>query len=60
MSRYAICEIGVLSVTENPRVGGSIPPLATIKIIKFNKLEAGRRGSQNLSYQLDYRDQPRS
>jgi hypothetical protein len=35
---------------ENPRVGGSIPPLATIIPKKFNRLEAVRRALRNFSY----------
>ena len=38
--------------TENPRVGGSIPPLATINFLRFNTLAEARRVLPQLSYQL--------
>jgi hypothetical protein len=40
------------TIPENPRVGGSIPPLATINFVEFNKLKADRWTQRNLSYQL--------
>jgi hypothetical protein len=33
-------------------VSNSIPPLATIKLLKFNTLDAARRVLRNVSYQL--------
>ena len=38
------------SRTENPRVGGSIPPLATIITIKIIELQAVSAGSEKSSY----------
>ena len=35
--------------SENPRVGGSIPPLATKNCLKFNRLDAPEFASKNLS-----------
>jgi hypothetical protein len=38
--------------TENPRVGGSIPPLAAKTLIKINRLARAAPRSKNLSYKL--------
>ena len=37
--------------TENPRVGGSIPPLATINFSGYSKLHVVAFNSPNLSFQ---------
>ena len=40
--------------TENPRVGGSISPLAAINSFEINKLERNRWVPQNPSYQNNF------
>ncbi len=38
--------------TENPRVGGSIPPLATITTIKILELQAVAGEAEKFSYRI--------